>query len=81
MMFEQHKHKRVSEEISEVIINSINSGDLEVGDKLPPERLLSEELGVSRSSLREALCILSGMGYINSAIGSGSYVKMKKSHE
>jgi GntR family transcriptional repressor for pyruvate dehydrogenase complex len=45
-----------------------------VGQKLPPERVLAEEMRVSRTSLREALRSLESMGYIYSVTGGGNYV-------
>ncbi|GHV86455.1 GntR family transcriptional regulator [Spirochaetia bacterium] len=73
-MFEQLQHKRIYEEVVEMIVQRIQSGILKVGQKLPPERVLSEEMGVSRTSLREALRSLESMGYINSVTGGGNYV-------
>lgn len=43
------------------------------GDRLPPERELAAQLGVSRSSLREGLRRLSDLGIIESRQGSGTY--------
>jgi len=45
------------------------------GDRLPSERNLSEQLNISRPSLREALRILSVMGFIEINMGDGIYVK------
>lgn len=73
-MFELLQHKRISEEVVDMIIQRIRTGDLEVGQKLPPERVLAEEMGVSRTSLREALRALESMGYIHSVTGGGNYV-------
>ncbi|MDR1388635.1 MAG: FadR family transcriptional regulator [Treponema sp.] len=73
-MFETLQHKRIYEEVVEIIIRQIRSGALKVGQKLPPERVLSEEMGVSRTSLREALRSLESMGYIYSVTGGGNYV-------
>ena len=73
-MFDQLQHKRISEEIIDVIVNRIHAGALSVGQKLPPERVLSEEMGVSRTSLREALRTLEGMGYIRCTEGGGNYI-------
>lgn len=47
------------------------AGDLRPGDRLPGERALSAELGVGRSSVREALRVLEVMGLIRTATGSG----------
>lgn len=45
---------------------------LSPGDRLPPERELAEMLGVSRSSLRQALKVLESMGVISQRVGSGT---------
>ncbi|WP_233437824.1 FadR/GntR family transcriptional regulator [Agromyces laixinhei] len=46
-------------------------GALRPGDRLPGERALSAELGVGRSSVREALRVLEVLGLIRTAAGSG----------
>jgi DNA-binding FadR family transcriptional regulator len=45
-----------------------------VGDKLPPERKLAEELGVNRASLREAIKSLEQMGLVKTRQGDGTRV-------
>jgi len=50
---------------------SIMSGALSVGDRLESERALAERLGVSRSSVREAIRTLSTLGVVRSSVGSG----------
>jgi GntR family transcriptional repressor for pyruvate dehydrogenase complex len=47
---------------------------LEPGDRLPPERQLARELGVSRNSLREALMVLRVEGTIDIQHGNGAYL-------
>ncbi|MGB3554937.1 MAG: FadR/GntR family transcriptional regulator [Jannaschia sp.] len=49
-------------------------GVLRPGDRLPPERELSERLGVSRPSLREAVAELQARGLLDTRAGSGIYV-------
>jgi len=44
------------------------------GDRLPPERQLAAELGVSRASLREALRRLVDLGIVEARQGSGTYL-------
>jgi GntR family transcriptional regulator len=48
--------------------------DLDVGDALPSERRLAEELGVSRPTLRAAIDELAGQGLLDRRHGSGTYV-------
>src|ERR1700710_760952 len=47
------------------------SGDLVPGDHLPSERTLAAELGVGRSSVREALRVLEVLGLLRTQSGSG----------
>lgn len=60
-------HERVLSQIAERILD----GRLGVGDRLPSERELVAALGVSRTSVREALRILESMGVIDANVGSG----------
>ena len=53
----------------------IREGSLQPGDQIPPERSLTETLSVGRSSVREALQILSTLNVIHVAPGSGAFVK------
>jgi GntR family transcriptional repressor for pyruvate dehydrogenase complex len=52
----------------------IAEGALAPGSRLPPERELAENFGVSRSSLRQALKVLEIMGVISQHVGDGTYV-------
>jgi GntR family transcriptional regulator, transcriptional repressor for pyruvate dehydrogenase complex len=60
--------------VIEFVRRLIESGDLRPGDRLPPERDLSAQIGVSRPSLRSGLRTLQAMGVIRSRQGSGTYV-------
>jgi GntR family transcriptional repressor for pyruvate dehydrogenase complex len=73
-MFEQVQHKCIYEEVIDMIVGRIRSGSLTVGQRLPSERALAEEMRVSRTSLREALRALESMGYIRSVTGGGNYI-------
>src|SRR5438105_7720627 len=53
----------------------ILSGQLAAGDRVPSERELSAEMGVSRSVVREALGRLASMGLVRSVHGSGTRVE------
>ena len=56
------------------IIDQIARKELNVGDRLPPERTLSTQLNVSRATVREAVKVLNYMGFVDSNQGSGNYV-------
>ncbi|WGD37481.1 FadR/GntR family transcriptional regulator [Lysinibacter sp. HNR] len=56
--------------IKEMII----SGELRPGEKLPPEKELSERLGLSRSSMREAVKALEVIRILDVRRGDGTYV-------
>ena len=52
----------------------ISSGEFTAGDRLPTERELTRQFGVSRSSLREAVRALALVGVLESRVGDGTYV-------
>jgi GntR family transcriptional repressor for pyruvate dehydrogenase complex len=52
----------------------ISEGTLAPGARLPPEREISANLGVSRASLRQALKVLEIMGIISQRVGDGTYL-------
>lgn len=58
----------------DALINMIRSGKLKHGEKLPAQDELAKELGISRTSLREALKELSYRGIIVSRHGHGTFV-------
>ena len=53
----------------------IDSGALPAGSRLPAERVLCDQLGISRGSLRQALRVLDSIGYVQIRAGSGTYVR------
>ena len=73
-MFKSVKHVRVSDEIVQQVKTLISQGRLKPGDRLPPERELVKEFGVSRPSLREALNSLVGMGFLE-VKGKRTFIK------
>lgn len=65
---------RISDEIAQDIQTRILEGSFRPGDQLPPERQFATELGVSRSSLREAIQKLESRGLLSSRQGGGTFV-------
>lgn len=68
-------------QIHDKIKNDIEHGVWKIGDRLPSERELSIQFGVSRMTLRQAIQTLADEGILERKIGSGTYVARKKVQE
>lgn len=66
---------RLYQRIAMELVRLIDSGSFKPGERLPAERDLAVQLGVSRSSLREALSSLEMAGRVEIRLGSGVYVR------
>lgn len=75
MVLQPLKRTKLYEDIIKQILGMIRSGELKPGDKLPPERSLCEQLSVSRAAIREALRVLESLGYVESRVGDGTFVR------
>lgn len=64
----------VAQGVASRLQEMIRSGELKVGDKLPSQRILSEQLHVSRPTLREALLTLETLGLIQTLPARGTFV-------
>ncbi len=60
--------------VIDYIKKQIMTGELKTGERLPSERELSEMLGLSRNSVREAIRTLDFMGVVSSQHGAGNYL-------
>jgi GntR family transcriptional repressor for pyruvate dehydrogenase complex len=65
---------QATEHVVARVYELIKAEDLKPGDRLPPERELSKQLGISRPSLRAALSSLISMGVLQSRQGSGTFL-------
>lgn len=74
-MFKPIKTKKRYVQVIDQILEQMKKGILKTGDVLPPERLVAENLGISRPSVREAYSVLEMVGILESKVGSGTYVK------
>jgi DNA-binding FadR family transcriptional regulator len=74
MPFQTIEPQRLYRQIASQIASLIESGEFQVGERLPAERDLSAKLGVSRSSIREALIALEIEQVVEVRSGSGVYV-------
>ncbi|MCL6273714.1 FadR family transcriptional regulator [Muricauda sp. 2012CJ35-5] len=68
------ENRGIQKEIISKLRELINYKNLEPGDKLPSERMLSEKFGVSRSNLREAIQKLEFFGILKSRPQSGTFI-------
>jgi GntR family transcriptional regulator, transcriptional repressor for pyruvate dehydrogenase complex len=73
-MDDKIRPRTVAEAVVERILADIAAGRLEAEQRLPPQRELAERLGVSNSSVREALQSLQTMGVIDIRHGVGAFV-------
>jgi len=65
------REPRLSDKVAEMMLDTILSHRLQVGDRLPSERELGEQFGVSRTVVREAVRALVAKGVIEVRSGSG----------
>ena len=71
--------QRLYRQIAEQLRSLMTAGEFEPGSRLPAERDLAKQLGVSRPSVREALIALEVEGWVEVRTGSGVYV-LDRSH-
>lgn len=74
MAINQVAPRRLADTIVEQLETMILEGTLQPGQRLPPERVLAEQFGVSRPSLREAIQKLAAKGLLHSRQGGGNFV-------
>ncbi|MBI6076510.1 FadR family transcriptional regulator [Clostridium perfringens] len=74
-MFKPVKNMKVYEQVVDQIKEMVRVGQIKKGDKLPTERVMAEELQVSRTSIREAMRALEVVGLIESRQGAGNYIR------
>lgn len=58
----------------EQLISYVVKGQWKAGDRIPPERELCQQLGIARTSLREALKAMELIGMLDSRVGDGTFV-------
>src|SRR5512145_667952 len=68
------ENRRLYRQIADQLAALIEGGEYAPGQRLPPERDLAKQLGVSRPSVREALIALEVEGFVEVRMGSGVYV-------
>lgn len=69
---------KIYEQIADLLLEQIKTGEYEVGDKLPSIQKLAKNYGVSVASIREALNALRTIGVIEIKQGYGTFIKQKE---
>lgn len=69
------KRVNIAEQVFRQLRDQILHGTWKEGERLPSEQELTETLGVSRSSIRQAIRTLSDYGLVETRNGTGTYVK------
>lgn len=64
----------LAEQAAELLLDRVRSGEWELGQKLPGETTLAPQLGVGRSTVREAIRQLTGRGVLATRQGAGVFV-------
>ena len=73
--FRAPARRRLHEEVAEQLRDAILDARFPAGQKLPPERELAQEFRVNRTSIREAIKVLEGLGLVTVRQGDGATVR------
>jgi len=65
----------LADQAADQLRHRLRAGEWEIGEKLPGETTLAAELGVGRSTIREALRMLAGQGMLRPRQGAGVFVE------
>jgi len=80
-MYKVIQSSRLYEQIVQQIEESVTQGALKEGDKLPAERELALQFGVSRTAVREAIKALQEKGLVEALPGRGTFITSGKSNQ
>jgi DNA-binding FadR family transcriptional regulator len=74
LFLEPIEQSTMTEQVANRLVKLLSNGHLRPGDKLPPERELAKQLNVGRTTVREALKLLTLSGLLEARRGDGTYV-------
>jgi len=69
------EYKRLYEQVIHILKKNVENGEFIIGEKLPSERDLAKDMGVSRGTLRDAFRVLESQGIIETIPGGGRILK------
>lgn len=79
-MSSQESEPRLYQQVAALVKDRIENDAYPIGTKLPAERLLADEMNVSRTVIREAIIMLEVEGYVDVRKGSGIHVISNRSN-
>ena len=74
MAFQKIESKKKSQMAAEMLLEEIKKKQFKVGERLPPERIVAREMGVSRNTLREAIAALQIIGILEARHSQGNFI-------
>lgn len=74
MQFTNPEGQKLYQRVADTVAARIQAGAYKTGQRLPSERDLADEFGVSRPTVREAMIALEIRGWVEARAGSGAYV-------
>ncbi len=78
---QQRKKESALDHVFNMVTSAIINGELNPGDRLPTETELSQNLGVGRNTVREAIKILEAYGVVSIRRPEGTFVNTSYSHK
>ncbi|CAM3245854.1 Putative transcriptional regulator, FadR family [Deinococcus saxicola] len=69
------RQQKLTASAAEELLALILRGDFVAGQRLPPERLLAEQMNISRTSLRDGIARLEVLGHLEARQGTGVFVR------
>jgi GntR family transcriptional repressor for pyruvate dehydrogenase complex len=76
VVFKPVNNQTIRIQVVEQIVKMIREGKLKPGDQLPSERVVAEQMGISRPTVREAFAALEVVGMVETRIGQGTFIKI-----
>ncbi|GGL99211.1 FadR/GntR family transcriptional regulator [Deinococcus aerophilus] len=69
------KHQKLAASAADELLALILRGDFTPGQRLPPERVLAEQMNISRTSLRDGIARLEVLGHLEARQGNGVFIR------
>lgn len=78
MIVTKNNAQSLAETVADKIIDFVTSNKMKPGDKLPTETIMQQQMGIGRSTLREALKLMAARNILEIRQGSGTFISPKR---